>query len=209
MPGENLLESKIYCGNFSDSAHGKSVQGKICPGHGFRWICVRTDLNLPGAFFALQYDAQQLVRRILRTVSATATAARTLATREESRIYCWYEGWLCVMFVRVRVCVYWVVRTMYPVRECSDRGDRYVQSACVCVNMIGVCKLRRRLGTVTRLPIQCRAHRAHMLPKKGCPLRIDILLCADVRAPEGQSPLSCTKDPSRAADRTSAPGSRR
>ena len=43
-----------------------------------------------------------------------------------------------VMFVRV-----------YPVRECSDRGDRYVQSACVCVNMIGVCKLRRRLGTVT------------------------------------------------------------
>ena len=37
---------------------------------------------------------QQLIDRILRTVSETATAGRTLAQREENRIYCWYEGWL-------------------------------------------------------------------------------------------------------------------
>ena len=42
----------------------------------------------------LRYDAQQLVDRILRTLSEAATAARTLAQREENRIYCWYEGWL-------------------------------------------------------------------------------------------------------------------
>ena len=42
----------------------------------------------------LQFDGQQLVDRILRTVSEAATAGRTLAQREENRIYCWYEGWL-------------------------------------------------------------------------------------------------------------------
>ena len=35
-----------------------------------------------------------LVDRILGTVCETATASRTLAQREENRIYCWYEGWL-------------------------------------------------------------------------------------------------------------------
>ena len=42
----------------------------------------------------LQFDTHQLVNRILRTISETATAGRTLAAREEDRIYCWYEGWL-------------------------------------------------------------------------------------------------------------------
>ena len=42
----------------------------------------------------LQFDSQQLVDRILRTISETATAGRALAQREENRIYCWYEGWL-------------------------------------------------------------------------------------------------------------------
>ena len=39
----------------------------------------------------LQFDSQQLIDRILRTISETATAGRTLAQREENRI-CWAQS---------------------------------------------------------------------------------------------------------------------
>ena len=42
----------------------------------------------------LQYDVNTIVRKILTTVCATATAMRTAAEREETRIYTHYEGWL-------------------------------------------------------------------------------------------------------------------
>ena len=42
----------------------------------------------------LQHDVNTIVRKILTTVCATATAMRTAAEREETRIYTHYEGWL-------------------------------------------------------------------------------------------------------------------
>ena len=42
----------------------------------------------------LQYDVQSIVRKILTTVCDAATATRTAAEREETRIYTHFEGWL-------------------------------------------------------------------------------------------------------------------
>ena len=42
----------------------------------------------------LQHDVNAIVRKVLTTVCTAATAARTTAEREETRIYTHYEGWL-------------------------------------------------------------------------------------------------------------------
>ena len=42
----------------------------------------------------LRFDPEPTVRSILATVAQVATASRTVARREENKIYCWYEGWL-------------------------------------------------------------------------------------------------------------------
>ena len=42
----------------------------------------------------LQHDTAKTIARVLRVICETATATRTIAEREETRIYTHYEGWL-------------------------------------------------------------------------------------------------------------------
>ena len=42
----------------------------------------------------LQHDTAKTIARVLRVICETATATRTVAEREETRIYTHYEGWL-------------------------------------------------------------------------------------------------------------------
>ena len=66
----------------------------------------------------LQYEPARLVRTIMDSVCATSTALRTMAEREETRIYTHFEGWLPDEddrpMAQWRASWYAMVRDTYP-----------------------------------------------------------------------------------------------